>query len=170
MSKTVALSEAITRAMQTREWQRAEADLDYVAVCLIGYGKDVPVDVGSNRTVNPVAVVWSREPDKAADTRDRGNPMHQMRTLRHVWTTSLAAAKRLKAALDVRILGEDPDMVALRRDFRDLPEWEVAWDILLQDALVDLRQNGEVIEVMSEPMRVQRTLNRAREMALGGRL
>ena len=156
--------DVVARAMRTTEFKAAEAELDYVAVCLIGYTRPVPIEIGSNRTASPVAVVWSRDPAKAAETRDRGNPLHEMVTLRHVWTTSLPAAKRLKSALDVRILGNDPDMVALRKDFRDLPEWEVAWDILLMDALDDLRANGEVIEVMSDPMRIQRTLNRAREM------
>jgi hypothetical protein len=159
--------DALARAMRTTEYKRAEEDLEYVAVCLIGHGKEIPTEVGSNRTVCPVAVVWSRDPAKAGDQLDRGNAIHKLLTLRHVWVRTLPAAKRLKAALDVRILGNDPAMVALRHNFRDLPEWEVAWDILLKDAIEDLRQNGETIETTSDEMKIRKTLNRARELAMG---
>jgi len=161
--------DVVARALRTREAVAAAEELDHVAVCLIGYERPVPIEIGSNRVASPVAVVWSRDPISAADARDRGNPLHRMVTLRYVWTASLQQAKRLKAALDVRILGDDPQMTALRRDFRDLPEWEIAWDILLNDALGDLRANGVAVEVMSDAMRDQRLLNRAREIAMGGR-
>lgn len=155
--------DVIARAIRTVAFRDAAKELDFVAVCLIGHGKQIPVDIGSNRTVCPVEVVWSRDPERAAEAKDRGCAVHPLHTLRYVWTRREIDAKRLKAALDVRILGEDPEMVALRKGFRDLPEWEVAWDILLKDALDDLRANGEPVEILSEDMRIQRTLNFARD-------
>ena len=47
------LEAAITRAMQTVSYQRAEKDLDYVAVCLVGYREPVPVKLGSNSAPTP---------------------------------------------------------------------------------------------------------------------
>ncbi len=82
--------------------------------------------------------------------------------LAHVWTSNDAFARRLKSALDTRVLGDDPDMVALRHAWRDLPEWEVAWPILLNDAVRDLRENGDRIELMSEDIRIQRIIRHAR--------
>lgn len=156
------LEAAITRAMQTVSYQRAEKDLDYVAVCLVGYREPVPVKLGSNATACPVEVTYSRDPENAAKVKDRSQPIHQMEVLRWVWTPSEAHAKRLKAALDTCLLGEDPDMRRMRNGFRDVPEWEIAWPILLGDALETLRQRGETIETFSDEMKIHRVLRHAR--------
>ena len=156
------LEAAITRAMQTVSYQRAEKELDYVAVCLIGHGEPVPRWFGDNKGACPVEVCYSRNPENAAKVGDRWQTIHRMEVLRWVWTPSEAHAKRLKAALDVCLLGEDPDGRRLRNNFRDVPEWEIAWPLLLQDALETLRRRGETIETFSDEMKVHRVLRHAR--------
>jgi hypothetical protein len=161
------LEAAITKATRTVSYQRAERELDYVAVCLVGYREPVPLKLGSNATACPVEVVWSRDPENAAKTKDRAQPIHKMEVLCWVWTPSEAHAKRLKAALDTCLLGDDPDMRRMRNGFRDVPEWEVAWPILLQEAVEILRARGETVETFSEEMRVHRILRHARSRLAG---
>lgn len=161
------LEAAITKATRTVSYQRAERELDYVAVCLVGYREPVPLKLGSNATACPVEVVWSRDPENAAKTKDRAQPIHKMEVLRWVWTPSEAHAKRLKAALDTCLLGDDPDMRRMRNGFRDVPEWEVAWPILLQEAVETLRRRRETIETFSDEMKVHRILRHARRRLTG---
>lgn len=150
------LAAAIDQIKRSRGFQAAEKHLDYVAVCLVGHREPVPVRVGSNATKSPVRVAIGRDPETAAKRADLEHPIHKLETLAYVWTASEAHARRLKAALDLRILGEDSDMTSLRHNWRDLPEWERAWPILLNEALIDLRAGGQVIEAFSEQIRVQR--------------
>jgi hypothetical protein len=156
------LEAAITRAMQTVSYQRAEKDLDYVAVCLIGNRVPVPQYFGDNQGACAVAVVWSRDPVNAAVIKDRAQPTHRIESLVWVWTPTEAHAKRLKAALDTCLLGDEPDMRRMRNGFRDVPEWEIAWPLLLLDALETLRQRGEAIETFSDEMKVHRVMRHAR--------
>lgn len=161
------LQDEITRATRTLSYQRAERELDYVAVCLVGYRNPVPIKIGSNATACPVEVSYSRNPTNAAKVGDRWQPIHQMEVLRWVWTPSEAHAKRLKAALDTCLLGDDPDMRRMRNGFRDIPEWEVAWPILLQEAVETLRRRGETVETFSDEMKVHRILRHARSRLTG---
>lgn len=163
--QTLNLEKEIARATRTLSYRRAERELDYVAVCLIGTSEPVPLKVGSNATAWPVEVVWSRDPESAAKTKDRAQWVHEVKVLRWVWTASEAHAKRLKAALDVCLLGEDPGMRRMRNAFRDVPEWEIAWPILLDQAVRDLRAKGEIIETFSDEMKVYRVLRHARQRA-----
>lgn len=153
------ITSSIRDLAATKGYKRSEKTLDHVAVCLVGHRHPVPVAVGSNATKCPVWVRASRSPADAAKEFDKSSPIHPVVVLAYVWTRSDADARRLKAALDLRIIGDDPEMTVLRHWWRDLPEWEVSWPILLQDAMSDLREGGEKIEVFSDEMRAQRIIN-----------
>lgn len=155
------IASAIAKLKRSKAFLDAEKNLDYVAVCLVGHCHPVPVAVGSNATKCPVRVATSRDPATAAKRADMEQPIHALETLAYVWTASDAHARRLKAALDARILGDDPDMNHLRHNWRDMPAWEVAWPILLNEAIADLRAGGETVEAFSEDIRVQRVRRHA---------
>lgn len=158
----VSLRDEVARAMQTKAYRDAERRLDHVAVCLIGSRRPMPMEIGSNRTITPVDVVWSRKPEEAPRVKDRAWPTGQCELLDHVWTESEAHAKRLKDAIIERILGTDPDMIKLRHTWLDWPEWEVAWGLIVQDALEDLKARREIIQVFSNQTRIHLTLQEAR--------
>lgn len=157
------ISAAIAKLKRSEAFRHSERALDYVAVCLVGHREPVPVAVGSNATKFPVRVATSRDPAAAAKRADMEQPIHALETLAYVWTASEAHARRLKAALDARILGDDPDMTQLRHNWRDMPAWEVAWPILLNEAIADLRAGGETIEAFSEDIRIQRVRRHAQQ-------
>jgi len=148
-------------------YRRAEQDLDFVAVCLIGHLEPVPVRVGSNATRCPVSVRISRDPVNAAKRADLEHAVHALSVLEYVWTATDAHARRLKAALDTRVIGQDAAMSTLRHSWRDLPEWQVAWPILLGDAIQDLHANGETIEVFTDEMKVHKIVRHARARLRG---
>ena len=167
MIHSATIEDAIAQFTRTVSFRRAEKDLDFVAVCLIGHLEPVPVRVGSNATKCPVSVRISRDPDNAAKRADLEHPVHPLAVLEYVWTRTDAHARRLKASLDARIIGQDAGMTTLRHSWRDLPEWRVAWPILLADAIQDLHHGGETVEVFSEEMRVHKTVKHARARIRG---
>lgn len=125
-----------------RDFQVVEARLGLVAVVLIGHKIPTPKPNG-NGTENPTFMAIGKDPKDAAKKTQLENPnKYSPRIpLRWVWTKSEAHAKRLKAALDERILGNDPAMVELNGKWRDLPEWEVKWNELLADAFREVEQS-----------------------------
>lgn len=161
------LDAAIDQLKRTRSFRSAEKDLDYRAVALVGFTEPCPGPLGSNQVRYPVRVAMGKSPEDAAETDDRGNPIFEPVVLAYVWTRSDRHARRLKEALDRRLLGADPTMTRLRGYWRDLPEWEVAWPILLGDAIKDLQDAGEAIEYFSEEIRIQRTRRHAHGKATG---
>lgn len=156
------IATALQRLKGSAAYRESERELDFVAVCLIGYERPVPVEIGSNATRWPVKVTTSRDPAYAAKRPDLEQPLHNLVCLEHVWTASDAHARRLKAALDAMLLGKDADMTSLRHSWRDCSDPAVAWCVLLADALRSLRERGETIETFSDDMKVQKILNHAR--------
>ncbi len=137
----------------------AEGKLDWWAVCLVGVRDPIPERIGSNSTRSPVKVVVCRDPTTAAKRADYEQPIHPLETLRYVWVLTEVRGKRIKAALDILILGDDAQLVELRFAWRDMPEWERKWDELLQQAVLDvyegelakgLARKGEMIETFDE--------------------
>lgn len=159
----VSLRPEIERAMRTKAYLDAERALDHVAVCLIGSRQPMPLEIGSNRTITPVDVVFSRRPEDAPKIKDRAWPAGKCELLDHVWTESEAHAKRLKDAIITRILGDDPDMVRLRHTWLDLPNYEMAWGFLVKDALMDLKSRRETVSIFSNEQRIHITLRAARD-------
>ena len=157
----VALRPEIERAMRTKAYLDKEREMDWVAVCLIGSRQPMPMEVGSNRTMTPVDVVFSRKPEDAPKIKDRAWPAGRCELLDHVWTESEAHAKRLKDAIIVRILGDDPDMIRLRHTWLDLPNYEISWGFLVKDALMDLKSRRETVSIYSNEQRIHITLQAA---------
>jgi len=153
---------AIGRFRATKWYKEAEAADQSVAVCLIGYTTPVVAIDGSNALTYPKRVKSSRHPETAAKELDNAHAVHSVSTLAHVWTPCARDADELKRALDARILGTDPDMIKLRNSWRDMPEWETAWTILLADAVSEIRQRRP-FETYSDDERVMRIIQRARE-------
>lgn len=138
--------EVITSALDKMRgaliFQRVEADLKLCAVVLVGHKYPTPKFNG-NGTETPVFVAYGKDPEDAAKKTQLENHFRQSPRipLAWVWTRSEAHAKRLKTALDERILGNDPAMVELNGKWRDLPEWEVKWNELLADAFREVEQS-----------------------------
>jgi hypothetical protein len=156
------IAEALDRIKASRAFRDKEDELDFVAVCLIGYQSPVPIRLGSNATKWPVRVVVSRDPEQAAKRADLEQPLHELVTLEFVWTRSDADARRLKAALDEALIGDDPAMIKLRHSWRDCAEPSVAWGIFLSEAMSKIRSRGENVEIFTERMRVQKIANAMR--------
>lgn len=156
------IADAVSKMRNSTGFRAAARRLDHVAVCMVGYRHAVPVKVGSNATKWPIRFVTSRNPEQAAHRSDLEQPLHELVTLEYVWTLSDAHARRLKAALDESLLGDDPGMSRLRHSWRDCSDPVIAWDVLLNSAIEAIRGRGESFEVMSEDMHVQRVLNEAR--------
>lgn len=159
--------DALTAYARTAAYRRAADELDHVAVCLIGYAEPVPYRLGSNDVRQPVRVVVTRDPASAAKRPDAEQPLHELVVLDYVWTDSDAHARRLKAALDAALIGEDPDLTKLRHAWRDCPEPGIAWSVLLGEALRSIRAGGEQIEVFGEDTRRWRIAAHARRRVRG---
>lgn len=157
------IATALQKLKGSKAFRDAATELDFVAVCMIGYERPVPVEIGSNATHWPVKFTTSRDPSTAAKRADLEQPLHALVCLEYVWTLSDAHARRLKGALDTMLLGNDADMMTLRHSWRDCSDPAVAWGVLLSDALRSLREKGQTIETFSEEMKVQRILNHARK-------
>lgn len=171
MTREADITAAVAAITATRSFRAAEKQLGYVALCMIGPHKPVLDWTGGNSLRWPVALRTHKEPAKAAA---RTNSEHwegsksapHVVTLRYVWTPSEIHAGRLKEALYEQLLGKDPEMRRLNGSWVDLPEWEIVWDILLQDALGEIRAGRETIDVFDETDRVQRVLRHSRGKVL----
>lgn len=93
------------RKGQTRARIGAEKKSTYYAVCLIGFSELVPRSVGDNYGAMPVAVVVSKKERDAPKNYDRGQPFNRVLVLEHCQAKTAEHAKRLKAAIDVALLG-----------------------------------------------------------------
>lgn len=149
----------------TPAFKKALVDLDWVAVCLVGYEGPAPVRIGSNATQWPVYIATGSDVSTVAYQADLRSPQHKVVVLEHVWTVSDAHARRLKAALDMALLGADAEMVRLRHAWRDLPEPKMAWGELLQDAVHVIEHRGERIDVFDGDVRRARALDLMRRRA-----
>lgn len=159
--------DAATTARDRLLYQEAEKKLGHYAVCLVGPPAPVPDWTGGNAMRWPVALRGSREPEKAAQ-RDAASRWEGSRgaphvvTLRHVWTKNEAHATRIKGELYTLLLGSDPEIRQLNAGWVDLPEWEIAWPLLLGEAIRNLRSRRDAVEAFGDEMRSQMIMRRAR--------
>lgn len=148
-------------------YRRAQTEAKYVSVSLIGPPKPIPCWHGGNALRWPVSLRTGADPLRAAHrTRSehwegsKSDP--RVVTLAHVWTLTSAHAKRLEDALYECMLGDDPDLRQLNGSWIDLPEWQIAWPVLIQDAVTRLYQGGQTIEIFDEDGKFERLLDRVR--------
>lgn len=157
--------EQVARARRKAAFVAAERDADFVAVCLIGPPRLQPREIGSNAVWWPTSVRLSSDWQKAADRADIENWGDDVVVLRHVWCATKRHATRLKDEV-VKALALSDDMRHRRRNWIDWPEWEVGWDIIVQDALRVCADRGETIELFTDGQRVgiiwQHARNRSR--------
>lgn len=146
--------EQVARARRKTAFRVAEKDADFVAVCLIGPPRLQPREIGSNEVWWPTSVRLSSDWQKAADRADIENYMDDIVVLRHVWVATKRHATRLKDAIVTCLQGDDSQMRHRRRNWIDWTEWEVGWDIIVQDALRACAAKGEEIELFSDGQRV----------------
>ena len=130
-------------ARSTRSEIAAKKKLDLVAVVLVGYAEMAPRGFGDNQGERPVRVHTTRDPVALVADLAREHPRHRLVLLEHVWCDSEAHAKRLRAALDQQLLG-DEDAHRLAYAWRDMPEPDLAWPIMLADALRSVRSTERI--------------------------
>jgi len=159
---------------RTRSERRAIERLEFVAVCLVGYSERVPTKFGQELKDGawPVRVATTTKPRTITKNDDLGQPLFGLQVLQMVWTASDAHAKRLKAALDAQLLGEDrlpsgythnggPPIETdnprrLRHNWRSLEhEPDLAWPFLLMESLREIRKY-EHFEVFDDDERQRR--------------
>lgn len=146
--------EQLARARRKTAFRVAEKDADFVAVCLIGPTRLQPREIGSNAVWWPTSVRLSSDWTKAADRSDIENWADDVVVLRHTWCATKRHATRLKDEIVRAIQGDDPDMRHRRRNWIDWPEWETAWDIVVEDAIRVCAMRGEEIELFDDGQRV----------------
>lgn len=158
--RSIKARSAVEKGIETTPaFKKALADLEWVAVCLVGYEGPAPVRIGSNATQWPVYIATGSDLSTVAYQADLRSPQHRVVVLEHVWTVSDAHARRLKAAMDLALLGDDPGMVRLRHAWRDLPDPKSAWGELLRDAIQVIEHRGERIDVFDGGVRKARALD-----------
>ena len=157
--------DAFKRLTSSAAFKAAEEKLEFWAVVLIGTLGRVPKAFGDNYGWWPGRVGITRDPKEYARRIDL-EQSHEHVALEVVWTESHRHALRLKAKLDVLLLGE-AEINRIRHGWRDLDDPEITWPILLGQALDEIRECGEAVEVFSSEMRLQRIINEARKRGRG---
>lgn len=115
------------------------------AVCLIGWEGPRAAAFGDNQGVWPVKVVTSTKEMMAAERSDLESPVHRVIVLEYVLVATAEHAKRLKAALDEVLLGEQEGQMngACRHRWRncvgcfeenDEHQRALWWSIVLDEA------------------------------------
>jgi len=132
---------------------RAQAYLDFVAVCMVGTEGAKPRDFGDNRGAWPIRISTTKDPKSIAKKTDIESPLWPIIPLEYVWTESEQHAKRLKTQLDILLLGNGDN--ALRHAWKHADDPVLAWPILLAQAL-DLIRAREEFEVFDEEERQRR--------------
>lgn len=157
-----AVREKVLANERSRAFQAASATLEFVAVCLIGFGERVPRRFGDNSGAHPVRVATTNKPAKVAVRPDLESPLWEIKLLEFVWTPSDMHAKRLKGKLDTLLLGTSTNERGLRHGWRDLDtEPAIVWPILLAEALRDIRRR-EAFEIFTEEQRLEKVSGKMR--------
>lgn len=164
-----AIGEGLSEIKRTRAYVAAERDLGLSALCLVGPPRPVVDWNGGNAMRWPVALRVHKDPAKAGQ-RDASSRWEQYKdapgppvvTLRHVWVRTEVHAARLKAELYRRLLGNDAEMRQLNGTWVDLMEWEIAYPILLPEAVREIEACGEQLDTWDDESRHQMILWHAR--------
>lgn len=142
-------------ARRTRVAIEAEKELEFSAVCMVGYTKKAPRYMGDNQGAQPVKFSVTANPVEIAKKPDLESPFEPVRVLEFVWLESDRHAKRLKETLDDLLLGTSSES-RLRHAWRDIEgEPDKVWTELLSQALQLLNVN-ETVTVFGEKERQRR--------------
>lgn len=142
----VAFRDIEARNRASEAVRRARASLDHVMVCLIGYERPMPMTFGDNQGAIPVRVHTTKPGNYRALMKklQAEQPMCRLTRWGYVWVGSDQHAKRLKARLDVGLLGSGGR--ELLEHWKDLADPVLFWPILLDQAVQEIRAGGERIE------------------------
>jgi hypothetical protein len=153
-------------ARRARLLAAAEKDLGHVALCLIGPPKPVIDWKGGNALRWPVGLRSHKQPETAAQRTasehwEGSKASAPVTTLAYVWTANEAHAARLRAEMHTLLLGHDPEMTRLNSSWVDVPHWEIAWVILLDEAIRSLHSRRDMVEAFGDDERERRIRQRA---------
>jgi len=159
--KQAQISEAVKRITSSHAFKAAEAMREDWAVVFVGTTKRVPRDFGDNRGWWPVSIGLTKDPEAYIDDINRRQRDEHI-ILDLVWIENHRHGFKLKAELDVLLLGnnEENRIRAIWRDATVDPD--TLWTIILGDALERLRARGESIHPYSKEMRIQKIANAMR--------
>ena len=157
---------------QGRAFKAAAKKLETYAVCLVGPKAPVARYIGDNRGGRPSKIVVTKnDPRDAAKLTDLEAPYDEYGTQELVYVPSKAHGDRLKAALDVCLMGEQAenggDVHKPRRSFRDLNGCfddpvtrSLWWSVVIESAVRELRKHGE-FDVFGEEERMDNVQRKA---------
>src|SRR5262245_46554265 len=114
------------RRRQSPHEARIERELDWWAVCLIGYVGRVPRTFGDNEGMWPVRFVLTRTPRTAAGADDRASPYHRVTVHEFAYVAGRERGRALIRQLDSLLLGTGRQS-KLRRSWRDVDDPAVLW-------------------------------------------
>lgn len=145
---------AIQAFRATRSYERAEKELGFVAVCLIGPNRMQPI-TGANSMWWPVRINTSVELTKAAERADIENWADDVYVLDHAWVGSHPHANRVKKELQRMLFGDGDDLKHRRKNWVDCPDWQVVFPLLLSEAHRIIEARGESLEIFDDGERDQ---------------
>lgn len=128
---------------RSRSYKAAEKRAGLVSVCLCGPAHPIPRRMGDNMGGWPVFLVVTMKDRSAAKDDDLSQAYHRFEVLEFVKVESREHGERLKASLDIMLLGAQraQDNEQPRHKFRDVmgcfdtdAERHVWWATLLEDA------------------------------------
>lgn len=159
------------RVVRSKSFRDAEKKAGYVSVCLIGWEGPRPRYFGDNAGCWPVRIVTTKKDKDAAKEANIETPHVGVVVLEKVAVPTVEHAKRLKAALDLALLGEvdAKGNEALRGSWRDMQGcWETGddraiwWGVILEDALRTVKKQAREFEIMDGKERDRRIAASAR--------
>ena len=151
-------AQALPEKRSSRSTLVVRKKLDFVAVCIVGYKDRVPRYSGDNELGRAVRAHTTRNPVGITAELQPEQPYHELACFGWVWCETERHAKRLKAELDVSLLG-DGNENRLRYAWRELdhdePAW--AWHELLCDALrrINETEDFEVFDNAAAKRRIE---------------
>lgn len=145
---------------RSRSYKSDASAAEHRMVALVGWEGPRPRDWGDNIGAWPVTIKYGKSARQIMEGIDAATPHVRVLILEHVWVQTEAHARRLKAALDNRLLGEQEaqEHAPLRYSWRDVngvfqdeTQRAMWWSIILAGAVEDCRRGGEIIETVSPP-------------------
>ena len=101
-------------------------------------------------------IISSKDVEDMLAWRDRESPIVPLAVIGAVWCPTPQHAALLKQVLDEILLGRRPEENRLRHAWRHLGDPDVAWPIILNDALDQLRQRRIDLDVFDDEERARR--------------
>jgi hypothetical protein len=134
-----------------RAKREALQSLDFVMVFLLGFETAAPWDFGSNHGYLPVRVHTTKPGNYKGLIKklQAEQPRYKLVRYGHIWTGSDKHAKRLKDRLDTALLGSLADD-NMHGTWKNIASPSETWDLLLIEAVRDIKAGGETIEFYSD--------------------